>query len=103
MEEVHSVMNLNNKAEGPRPDTLTKLSRRAADIKAALKEVQARKRAQEREDRQRLEALIGSALLADAEADTGSSGGRRAYIAQILDQQTTAPMSRSFLAAKGWL
>ena len=96
-------MALNNETDGARPDALSKLSRRAADIKAALKEVQGRKRAQEREDRQRLEALIGSALLADAEADTGSSGGRRAYIAQILDRQTTSPISRTFLAAKRWL
>jgi hypothetical protein len=96
-------MALNKETVGAKLDALSKLSRRAADIKAALKEVQVRKRTQEREDRQRLEALIGSALLADAEADTGSSGGRRAYIAQILDQQTTSPISRTFLAAKGWL
>jgi len=96
-------MGQNNETNGTKLDALSKLSRRAADIKAALKEVQVRKRAQEREDRERLEALIGSALLADAEADTGSSGGRRAHIAQILDRQTTSPISRSFLAAKGWL
>lgn len=85
-----------------RPDTLTKLSRRAADIAAALKEVKARQRAQERADRERLEALIGSALLAEVEASS-DSGSRRAYISEVLDKQTTSPISRSFLVAKGWL
>ena len=83
-------------------DALSKLSRRASDIKAALKGVQARKRAQERADRERLEALIGSALLADAESEE-DSGSRRAYISQILDRQVTSETARVFLAAKGWL
>ncbi len=84
------------------PGKLDALTRRAADIKVALKQVQAQRRAQERADRQRLESLIGEALLADAEADTDSHGARKAYISEALDKYA-AGSSRAFLKAKGWL
>jgi len=96
-------MDLNSEPNGTKVDALSKLSRRADDLRAALKEMQSRKRSQERADRERLEGLIGSALLADAEADKASGGSRRAYISQVLDRQITSGPSRAFLAAKGWL
>jgi hypothetical protein len=102
MEEVF-LMDLNNETGSTKLDALSKISRRADDIKTALKEVQARKRAQERADKERLEALIGSALLTDAEADTASAGGRRAYISQALDRQISSAPARAFLSTKGWL
>ena len=94
---------MNNKTNGTKLDALSKLAQRADDLKAALHEMQARRRAQERLDRQHLEALIGSALLADAEADTNSGGGRREYISQVLDRQITSEAARTFLTTKGWL
>jgi hypothetical protein len=94
---------MNSRTTDVKLDALSKLARRAEDVKAALKEVQARRRNQEKVDRLRLEALIGSAMLADAEADADSGGGRRTYISQILDRQITSPIARAFLAVKGWL
>ena len=102
LRRVH-FMDPNNETNHPRLDALTKISRRAADLKAALKDIQARQRAQERADRERIAALIGTAILADAEADTDLAGDRRLYIRQILDQQIISDASRAFLTAKGWL
>jgi hypothetical protein len=97
------LVDLNNEPNGTRPDALSKLSRRADDLRAALREMQSRKRNQEKADRERLEALVGFALLADIEADKASGGGRRAYISEVLDRLITSGPSRAFLATKGWL
>jgi hypothetical protein len=80
---------------------LNALIDRQKDIQAALKEIQKRRRAQERSDRIRLEAEIGAALLADAEASDGGAG--RAYISEVLDRVVTNDGARAFLRAKGWL
>lgn len=88
-------------AAGGAGKKLDALIKRQADVQAALKEIQKRRRAQEREDRLRLEAEIGSALLADAEAAGG--GARRAYICEVLDRIVTSDSTRAFLLAKGWL
>jgi hypothetical protein len=79
------------------------LGRRAADIKAALKAVQAKQRAQERADDRRIKALIGAALVADIEAaDATTLGARKAYISEVLNRHAPA-MWKPFLTAKGWL
>jgi hypothetical protein len=85
-------------------DALSKLSRRAADMKAALKEVRLRQHAQERTDRRRLEGLIGAALLADVEAaDSGARSQRQAYISAALSRFVTSDVAIAFLKAKKWL
>lgn len=80
---------------------LDALIKRQSDIQCALKELQKRRRAQEREDRLKLEAEIGAALVTDAEAAGG--GARRAYICEVLDRVVTSDSAREFLRAKGWL
>jgi hypothetical protein len=96
-------MDPNNDKNGTRLDAVSRLSRRAADIRAALKQVRARQRAQERTDRLRLEALIGSAVLLEIEASgVDVSGAHRAYISEALAKHAPEP-SRGFLKAKGWL
>lgn len=77
------------------------LIKRQSEIKDALKEIQRRRRAQEKTDRLRLEAEIGAAILADAESASG--GGRRAYIIEVLDRTVTSEITRAFLRSKGWL
>jgi len=90
-----------NSANG-KPDALTKISRREEDAKAALKEIHARRRAQEKKDRLRLEGLIGFAVLADLEApDAAAESGHRAYICQVLDRYVTSASSRAFVRSKG--
>jgi hypothetical protein len=83
---------------------LETLRKRAGEIKAALKAVQAKQKAQARADDERLKSLIGEALIDDAEsAGPETRGGRRAYISEVLDRQTKPPAARAFLKAKGWL
>jgi hypothetical protein len=83
---------------------LDALNKRAAEMKDALKEMQARRRAQERVDRQRLEALVGAVLLADAEAeDEEVRAARRAYISDALNRRVTGEGNRAFLKTKCWL
>jgi hypothetical protein len=85
----------------PKTSKLDDLLRQQSDIRAALKEIQKRRRAQERTDRLRLEAEIGAALLADAEASDTSA--RRAYISEVLDRMVTNETARAFLRSKKWL
>jgi hypothetical protein len=84
-------------------DALTRLSRRTEDMRAALKEIQKRERAQAKADRLRLEALIGFAVLADLEARSDDTAGvRRAYICEVLDRHIENNSSRSFVRTKGF-
>ena len=72
-------------------------------MRAALKEIQKRERAQAKADRLRLEGLIGSAVLADLEARSDDAAGiRRAYIIEILDRHIEANSSRAFVRMKGF-
>jgi hypothetical protein len=84
-----------------RSDKLDGIIKRQEDIRVALKEVQKRRRAQEKSDRLRLESEIGAALLADAEAS--DSGARRAYISEVVDRMVTNEAARTFLRSKKWL
>ena len=80
------------------------IAKQKANAKVALKEIDARLRAQQRADRIRLVAEIGAALLADAEqANSGTSGARRAYIRDVLDRNVKNEGKRAFLTSKGWL
>ena len=88
--------------ENGRTSKLDALCKRADEIKAALLEVQSRRRAQERAERQRLEEIIGSAVLDEA-ADEEAKGMPWPYVREILDKRVTSKESRAFLAEKGWL
>ena len=95
-------MSMNNETNAGKK--LQAIIQQQADIKVALKEIQARRRAQERADRQRLEALIGAAVLADLEsASQDSHDGRRAYVCQVLDRYIQTEGSRAFIRSKGML
>jgi len=88
----------------PGTTKLAGLCKKVDGLKAALREMHARRRAQEKADRQRLEALIGYAVLADAEADAQvGDADRRAHIRHVLDRQVSSALARAFLKAKGWL
>ncbi len=83
---------------------LDQLSRRAEELKAALREMQARRRAQERIDGRRLEALVGRALVADVEAVEGEARVRRqAYIIEVLAKVVSSDIEIAFLKSKSWL
>jgi len=86
---------------GEAKSKLDAIIRREEDIRAALKEVQKRRRIQKKSDRLRLEAEIGAALLADAEAS--GTGACRAYISEVLDRTVTNETARAFLRGKKWL
>lgn len=78
--------------------TLASINRREARVKAALKEIQRRRREQEKSDRAHLEAVIGSAMLAAAER----SREIKLMVEQILQSADLAPSVRAFLRVKGW-
>jgi hypothetical protein len=88
----------------PRKAKLDALIERQESIRAALEEIRLRRRAQEREDRERLALEIGEALLlADAdETDPARRSARRAYISEALDRYTKGP-ARAFVRTKNWL
>jgi hypothetical protein len=88
----------------PRKAKLDALIERQESIRAALEEIRLRRRAQERDDRDRLASLIGEAmLLADAdETDAIRRSERRALIAEALGKYTKGP-SRAFVIAKKWI
>lgn len=88
----------------PRKAKLDALIGREEAIRAALEEIRLRRRAQERDDHDRLAFEIGKAmLLADAEeTDAARRDERRALISDALDKYTTGPV-RVFVTAKKWL
>jgi len=77
---------------------------REARARAAYKEMQSRRREQEKADRQRLGELIGAAILADLES-TGrdSRDAQRAYVCDVLDRYINTESSRAFIRSKGML
>jgi len=77
---------------------------REDSVRAALEEIRLRRRAQERNDRERLGSVIGEAvLLANAdETDPAKRETLRALISEALDKYTSGP-SRAFVSAKKWL
>jgi hypothetical protein len=87
-----------------RTSKLDALIGREDAVRAALEEIRLRRRAQEKDDRERLGSEIGEALLlADAdETDTTRREVRRTLIAEALDKYTRGP-SRAFVSAKKWL
>jgi hypothetical protein len=87
-----------------RKSKLDALIERHDSIRAALEEIRLRRRAQEKEDRERLASLIGEALLLadEDEADPARREARRALISEALDRYTRGP-SRVFVRLKMWL
>jgi len=87
-----------------RKSKLDALIGREDSVRAALEEIRLRRRAQEKNDHERLGSLIGEALLlADAdETDTAKRSARRALISEALERHTRGP-SRAFVSAKKWL
>lgn len=77
---------------------------REARARAAYKEMQSRRREQEKADRQRLGELIGAAVLADLESTgRGSCDAQRAYVCDVLDRYIQTESSRAFIRSKGML
>jgi hypothetical protein len=85
-------------------DKVDALRKRASEIKAALEAVQAKQRQQEKADDRHLKALIGAAIVADVEgADTPERTRKKAYVSEVLEQNTVSEPARAFLKVKGWL
>jgi hypothetical protein len=92
------------KQDRQRMSKLDALIGREDSVRAALEEIRLRRRAQQKDDRERLGSLIGEAMLqADAdESDPARRETRRALIAEALDRYTRGP-SRVFVTVKQWL
>jgi hypothetical protein len=99
-------MNTKNETNGSgRPDILT---RREADVKAAMDALRAAKKKQrdlDRETAAKIHALLGAAIAADLEGATDEErAAYRAYITGVLgrtyEKKTSA---RALLEANGWL
>jgi hypothetical protein len=90
--------------ETRRKSKLEAIIGREDSVRAALEEIRLRRRAQERDDHDRLASLIGEALLlADAdETDPAQRNARRAFISEALDKYIKGP-SRAFVITKQWL
>lgn len=80
-------------------ERIESLKKQQDEIKAKIAKLEAQRSTQERKDDTRLKVLIGAALLADAKANSSTSG----VIRSILRRAVTTPRDKEFLAAKGWM
>jgi len=81
---------------GGKPASIT---RQKANMKAALKEIERRRREQERTDKTQLESIIGSAMLAAMERNAEL----KVTVQRTLQTADLSRPNRAFLKSKGWL
>jgi hypothetical protein len=75
------------------------LKERKEKIDEQLKALEAKGKAKERKEDNRLKILIGAGMLADAKINETTS----LYIKDVLQKSITSERDRDFLRRKGWL
>ena len=83
-------------------DKLSALIKRQGEIGAALKEIKARRRAQQKADRSRLEALLGWAILQETDGRPPSAEVHRAWLCGVLTKHVKSDADRAFLVLSGF-